>query len=490
MASCGPYVCRLMARGENVYGKLYRQILLPLFETRLKGRRTLEYWQEAERSQWWSPETLRDFQLQALGHLLQHAEATCSGHRERFERAGVAARQLATLEDFHRWPLMTRETVREHRRELRSNVPFRLITKGTGGSSGVPLQFDLDSASHERRVAMTHRGYGWAGGEPGTKQLYVWGSHVGNVPWWKRLKSSLHSRFDRHTLISCFDFRPEHMAGHVARWNRCRPEVVVAYTGALYELARYVDQQQVEVVSPRSIIVGAEKLHDFQRETLERVFGAPVFETYGSREFMLIGAECDRHSGLHLSMENLLVEILDDDGQPVPPGTEGNVVITDLFNYGMPFIRYVNGDRAIAGFGQCPCGRGLPLLRQVVGRRLDVLETADGRRIPGEFFPHLLKEFPAIRRFQVVQQDPSRITLKLVCDVEFTASERAMLVAELVQQAGTETEVVLEFVEEIPLTRAGKLQVVVREQSPRSAAEPAASVPSAMSASSENLSCR
>lgn len=446
-----------------MYGTLYRRVLLPLFERGLKGRQTLRYWREAELSQWWDASRLREFQLQALRNLLRHAAETCPAHRERFDQAGVDAGSLHTLEDFQRWPLMTREIIREQRLELRSIAPFRLLTKGTGGSSGVPLQFDLDEASHERRVAMTHRGYGWAGGEPGTKQLYVWGSHVGQVPRWKQLKSSLHARFNRHTMISCFDFRPETMRGHLERWNRCRPEVVVAYTGPLYELARYVEQHRLEVFAPRSIIVGAEKLHDFQRETMQRVFGAPVFETYGSREFMLIGAECERHSGLHLSMENLLVEILDDQGQPVPAGQEGNVVITDLFNYGMPFIRYVNGDRAIAGFEMCPCGRGLPLLKQVVGRQLDVLETADGRKIPGEFFPHLLKEFPAIRRFQVVQRDPSLITLRLVTSEAFTDSDRAMLTAEVVQKTGTETEIVLDFVDDIPLTRAGKLKVVVRE---------------------------
>src|SRR5690606_25431630 len=144
---------------------------------------------------------------------------------------------------------------------------------------------------------------------------------------------------------------------------------------------------------PRSVIVGAEKLYPFQRKLIEEAFAAPVFETYGSREFMLIAAECDRHEGLHLTSEHLLVEILDEDGRPTPAGEAGNVVITDLYNFGMPFIRYANGDRAIAGWSKCSCGRGLPLLRQVTGRRLDVLHSPDGRRIPGEFFPHCLKDF-------------------------------------------------------------------------------------------------
>jgi len=191
------------------------------------------------------------------------------------------------------------------------------------------------------------------------------------------------------------------------------------------------------------------------------VFGAPVFETYGSREFTFIAGECDRHQGLHVSMENLLVEILDDDGRPTPAGEEGNVVITDLSNYGMPFIRYANGDRAVAGWGTCSCGRGLPLLQKVVGRRLDILETPDGRRIPGEFFPHLMKDFPAVKRFQVVQEQLDRIELRLVVNYPLPQQSRSLLDQEIRKVVGPAVKLSLLTVDDIPLTSAGKLRVVV-----------------------------
>jgi phenylacetate-CoA ligase len=308
---------------------------------------------------------------------------------------------------------------------------------------------------------MTYRGYGWAHASPGTKQLYIWGTAVGKVPTWKRLKMDLHHRFDRHLILSCFEFTPERMRQHFEKMNRYRAEVIVAYTNPLYEFARFLKRESLVPVKPKSIVVGAEKLHDFQRELIQEVFGAPIFETYGSREFMLIGAECEHHTGLHLSMENLLVEVLNDDGSPTPAGQEGNLVITDLFNYGMPFIRYVNGDRAVAGFEMCPCGRGLPLLKKVVGRQLDTLETPDGRKVPGEFFPHLIKEFPAVRRFQVVQERLELITLKLVVDGGLTLAEREQLLSEVRKCTGSAVQIQLQLVDDIPLTNAGKLKVVV-----------------------------
>lgn len=444
-----------------MYGQLYRNVLLPVFDGVVKGRRTMNHWRDAEQSQWWSRERIEEQQFQSLRLLLAHAQRTCPYYGSEWNAMGLDATSLQSLEQFSKWPLLTREAIRRNRLKMRTTAPVKRMSKATGGSSGEPLQFDLDSGSNDRRTAMTYRGYGWAGAAPGTKQLYIWGTAVGKLPAWKRWKVDLHHRFDRHLILSCFEFTPERMRSHFDRMNRYRAEVIVAYTNPLYEFARFIKQNGLVPAKPRSIIVGAEKLHDFQRELIEEVFQAPIFETYGSREFMLIGAECDRHCGLHLSMENLLVEILNDDGSPTPHGQEGNIVITDLYNYGMPFVRYVNGDRAVAGFDTCQCGRGLPLLKKVVGRQLDTLETPDGRKIPGEFFPHLIKEFPAVRRFQVVQEKLDVITLKLVVDGGLTLADREHLLTEVRKCTGAQVDIRLQMVDDIPLTKAGKLKVVV-----------------------------
>ncbi len=444
-----------------MYGQLYRNVLLPVFDGVVKGRRTMSHWRDAEQSQWWSRDRIEEQQIQSLRLLLEHAQRTCPYYSAEWNAMGLDATSVQSLEEFSKWPLLTREAIRRHRLKMRTTAPVKRMSKATGGSSGEPLQFDLDSGSNDRRTAMTYRGYGWAGAAPGTKQLYIWGTAVGKLPAWKRLKVDLHHRFDRHLILSCFEFTPEMMRSHFDRMNRYRAEVIVAYTNPLYEFARFIKQNGLVPAKPRSIIVGAEKLHDFQRKLIEEVFQAPIFETYGSREFMLIGAECDQHCGLHLSMENLLVEILNDDGSPTPHGQEGNIVITDLYNYGMPFVRYVNGDRAVAGFETCRCGRGLPLLKKVVGRQLDTLDTPDGRKIPGEFFPHLIKEFPAVRRFQVIQEKLDVITLKLVVDGGLTLADREHLLTEVRKCTGTEVDIRLQMVDDIPLTKAGKLKVVV-----------------------------
>jgi phenylacetate-CoA ligase len=430
------------------------------YEGGLRRRPVFRYWADLEASQWWPRERLEALQAERLQALLGHAARHTPWYAAEWRRLGLDPAGVRSVADLGAWPIITRDTIRAHRETMRSDDGRALIAKATGGSSGVPLRFDLCLDSNERRMAAWHRGYGWAGAAPGTRQWYLWGVPPETTADWRKRKVRLYDRLYRRTTESCFALGEASVDRLLASLRRTRPDAIVAYTNAIYTFARLLEARGLVPPPPGSIVVGAEKLHGFQREVIERVFRAPVFETYGSREFMLIGGECAEHAGLHLTMEHLVVEVVDAAGMPVPAGTEGDVVVTDLTNFGMPFVRYANGDRAVMASAPCACGRGLPMLAAVTGRRLDVLVTPEGGQLPGEFFPHILKERPSVQRFQVIQDVPDAITVRLVAP-GWTDADSAWLRREVAATSGSTLRLEIEQVAEIPLTGAGKLQVVV-----------------------------
>jgi phenylacetate-CoA ligase len=263
-------------------------------------------------------------------------------------------------------------------------------------------------------------------------------------------------------IVSSFDFTDEVLADYVRRYERFRPTVVVGYTNALHEFARYCGRQGVSLRPPAGVIATAERLFPHQRQAIEAAFGASVFDRYGCREVMNIAAECDQHQGLHVNADNLYLE-LEQDGQPVSAGKLGEVLVTDLNNYAMPFIRYKNGDMAVAASSPCSCGRGLPLLEKVEGRVLDVISTPDGRYLPGEFFPHLLKDYDGIDRFQVYQDEDYAVTIRIVADEDFAPGSAEEIEGIARDALGDSLEVSVRLVQSIPKTEGGKLRVTVSE---------------------------
>jgi phenylacetate-CoA ligase len=455
-------------------GEAWRRAAIRGFEERIKGRETFRYWSQLDASQWLGPGELGRLQADALRLLLGHARDHSPYYTRVWRERGLDPEGVGSVADLGWWPVIERETFRAESGGIRADVPgLRRIVKATGGSTGAPLRFELDARSHDKRVAATYRGYGWAGAGPGTRQLHLWGTSVLPESFLSRSKVRLYNRFYRRRVLSAFALRDESTLEYLSELEAYRPDVIVAYVNALDAFARSLRERNLVPPSPRSIVVGAEKLHAFQRELIESVFRAPVFETYGSREFMLMAAQCERRRGLHLTAENLIVEVVDDAGQPVADGVEGKVVVTDLYNYAMPFIRYANGDRAIAG-GRCECGRGLPLLSEVTGRQADVLTTPDGRRVSGLLFPHLLKDFPAVRRFQVVQELTDAIVLRLEAPgLTSEAIDRISSAARGI--LGSSVKFAVEPVPEIPLSPSGKLIVVVNRTAGAGPASDAAS---------------
>ena len=439
--------------------------LYPLYESRLRGRQTLTYLTEYDAQQWLPAEELQALQMRKLRRLLAHCQETVPYYRRRWKELGLDWQDIRTQADFAELPLISKDDIRAHYDDFVSE-PWRgkTLRKTTGGSTGQPFSLEYTRESYERRMAVMMRGYGWAGWRPGVKRLDVWGTELGVQSIPRRIKTKAFDAAMGRRVLSCFEMHRDNIGEFVAEIDRYRPAVIVGYTGALETMAAWIADHRGATWVPQAVITAAEMLSAEQRTLIQSSFRAPVFHTYGCREFMLIGAECAEHRGYHASADHLVIEVADDRGRPVHEGA-GNIVLTDLHNDGMPFIRYLNGDmiHAHTDASPCACGRGLPLLGAVEGRRLDMLTTPDGRFIPGEFFPHLIKDIPGIEAFQVRQTHADQLVVLMVRPGDVPEAKLAFMRSAIDKVVGTDMKVEFRFVDEIPLTPSGKRRVAVRE---------------------------
>jgi len=439
----------------RLYPHLLRSLLLPAYD-RIRSRRYVQHSRFLEASQWWDPERLRGFQWAELRKLLRHAFDSVPYYREKYRAAGASFSDIRTWDDFARLPPLTREEIRRHRDQLCStSYEGRLLPHATGGSSGVPTRFYRTYESYDWRTAAKDRVYSWAGLRVGGRSVYLWGAPVGAVPKHKIWKNRIHEVLQRQRVFNTFSQTDGLWSRIHAAICRKPPGAIVGYVSSLQQFAEFLRRTRRSIPPANGVLAAAEPLFDDARRSIEEALGAPVYNTYGSREFMSIAGECERRDGLHINAENVVVEAGRNRGTP------SDIIVTDLHNYGMPFIRYEIGDLGSLKEGRCACGRGLPCLLGIEGRVLDTLRAADGRIVPGEFFPHLLKEIPEFARYRVEQKNLDRIVISAVMTRELSSRSRELLDGEIRKVFGCATRCDIQAVKEIPALASGKRRITV-----------------------------
>lgn len=440
----------------SVYSSLLENVLWPCHNL-FRNRHYVRHRRFLEKSQWWSTDKLLALQWREASALLRHALKSVPYYQRKFRDAGIRAEDIRGWDDWRRLPVLSREEVNAHRSELCArDFPEKLSPHATGGSSGVPTRFYITNTSYDWRTAATQRVYAWSGCTLGERAAYLWGAPVGQPPVLKALKLKAFETLQRQLIINTFLQTPERWRAIYDQLRRFKPRLLVGYVSSLQEFSRFVLRSGLPPIGVAAVIAAAEPLDATVRKEIEDGAGAPVFNTYGSREFMSIAGECHHHSGLHVNVENILVETAD-----AQPGLASEFLITDLHNYGMPFIRYRIGDIGSLDFSPCSCGRGLPRIRSIEGRVLDVLRSPDGRIIPGELFPHVLKDIPEIAEYQIHQKSPDRIVICVVLSSALSESSASLLDNEMKKVCGNELKVELKPVTEIPHLASGKRRVTI-----------------------------
>lgn len=441
------------------YERLFRGALFPAYEWATR-RNTHRYLAEYRASQRLKPAHLAALQLSKLNRLLTHAWSNVPALSERWRAHGLSPRMLKSAAELAEYPITTKQDITARYDDMiAQNWRGQTLTKTTGGSTGEPFRFEYTMESYARRTAVMWRGYEWAGAGLGARTAYLWGTGLRKGGWGGLKDQLYHGAFNRR-FLDAFSMSDDNIAGYVQRMKAFRPDAVVGYVAPVVQVARWMTENGQRFEGLRGVLTGAESLYDPQRKIIEEAFGTQVFNTYGCREVMLIASECERHQGLHVNADHLVVETVDADGKPVH-GESGDVLVTDLSNYGMPMIRYRNGDRATYLDRPCTCGRGLPLFASVDGRILDLIHTPDGRRVPGEFIVYALLDFMQVSRYQAVQVETDRLEVRIVSAEPLSADATERLMGKLRQGLGPAMRIEIRRVPDIPLTASGKRRVSV-----------------------------
>jgi phenylacetate-CoA ligase len=359
-------------------------------------------------------EALRRFQVRKLRVLLAHSRLRVAIYGEHWRDSDLQPADITAPEAIEALPTISKNDLRQRpaaetlvdRAEAR-----RLVVHMTSGSSGKPFTIYRSPREEHLLNLFRVRAYAAAGGRASDRLAYFKQLPLDGIrrSWPGRVRRSLGIYRDAQ-----FDGL-EPAAKMLERLAQYRPDIVCGYPSMLLHVAAWMQQHDPRRVRPRLLFCGGEVLDAATRRVIEDAFFAPLVDFYGAHEFNLLASQCPAGGGYHVCDDNVLIEVVDDDGRPVQVGASGEVVATALHSYTMPFVRYRTGDVAIRGPEVCACGQPFSTLRAIEGRDTDYLRLPGGRRIhPYAITGHLAeREAEWVWQHQLVQESTERVQLKV-----------------------------------------------------------------------------
>ena len=443
-----------------ISASLARHLVYPLHE-RLMKRPTFSYLAEIEGSQWLSRAGMEQLQEKKLADLLHSAYAHCSWHRTRMTLAGIDPNGPVSLGDLRRLPTMDKQDAVAHGEQMVwHGVPGGAFKYNTGGSSGQPLIFYYGRRRQASDAAGRMRARRWWGVEPGDPEVYLWGAPV-ELNKTDRIKT-LRDRLINQLVLNAFEMSPAAMDEYAEAIQAYQPHCIYGYASSLALLAAHLRERKTALRLPKLKVVctTGEPLFDHQRQLIGAVFRAPVANEFGSRDIGFTAHETPQGQMLLMS-ESIILEVLDEQGQAVPPGETGEAVMTALESFAQPFIRYRSGDMVRVADESCRAGRGLHVITEVLGRSTDFVVRADGTIMHALAVIYVMRAVPGVGEFKIVQHSVHDIEVLVVPNARWRESGRAEIESGLLKRLGGDIHIDLRLLESIEAEASGKHRYVV-----------------------------
>ncbi|MEO3879529.1 phenylacetate--CoA ligase family protein [Rheinheimera fenheensis] len=449
----------------SLYTRFIAQLIFPLQEW-LKKHDTVRRHRALEQSQWLPLEQLTALQNIALQRFVSQAYQQVPYYRELMQQLKLTPADIQSSADLAKLPFLTKDIIRQQFDRLKAADAGPLKRFNTGGSSGAPLIFMLGNERVSHDVAAKWRATRWWGVDIGDKEIVAWGSPI-ELGAQDRARVMRDLLF-RSQLIPAFDLTEQKQLAFLQRIIDNKPKMLFGYPSVYHLLAQTAQKHGIDMtrLGIKVVFVTSERLYPYQRELIEQVFAAPVANGYGGRDAGFIAHQCPA-GGMHLSFEDIVVEIIDPaTGAVLPDGQSGEIVVTHLATSEFPFIRYRTGDIATRSTTPCRCGRSLPLLDAIEGRSTDFVIAANGTMMHGLALIYILRDISGISAFKIVQESLNLTRVQLVWPQgELPADVRAQICAGIKARLGESVKVDIEQLDEIAPEKSGKYRYVVSKVS-------------------------
>lgn len=410
-------------------------------------------------------EELEKEQESQLQHMMDFVYRNVPYYHKVFNDLKLHSSDIKRIKDLEKLPILNKSTIRENWNDF---IPVNLksmsyYNRATGGSTGSPFKYRLTKYDRFLSGAILYRGWGYAGYELGDKMVFLAGSSLG-VGTTPLLITRFHEIVRNIRKLSSFDMNYENLNKYSEVMNTFKPKILTGYASSIYFFANFLDENNIPITSPQAIITTAEKLYPNVKNKIETVFDCDVYDSYGLNDGGVTAFECSEHKYLHIDTERSIMEVVDENNTQIDEG-KGSILATSLHNFAMPFIRYNTGDIGYIVNDVCDCGRNHKLLKEIIGRQQDILQTPEGKYIYGGFFTHIFWKLDGVKEFQILQKKLDTIIINIVVEENFDDNQ-LNLIRETIRTKSNAWNVEFKYVDKINPTAAGKYKYIINELKP------------------------
>ncbi len=422
----------------------------------LTGKTVCEYYNLYCKTQWYSEEEMEAFQLAKLRVLIKHCYENVPYYRKLINSRKIDINNIHSISVLEQFPILTKEIIQQNYTDfipLNNNKIKGVKTKQTGGTTGNILFNRVDAKTRSSTWGGYKRYTDWMGYKSNEKVLVLMGGHVKKTSYYEKFKSQVNSFLTNETYVDIYDTSEQTVNQIISLLESNNFSHIRSYPQFLFSIAQHMNALN-KSLHIKSISSTAEPVMSEHRDLFRQVFNAEVFDQYGCGEIGGIAYECDRHNGLHIAGERAIIEVND----------KNELLITDLDNFTMPFIRYWNADQAIISNEKCSCGRQGKIIKQIMGRTCDYIIGINGQYLHWAYFWHLIFDSNIaskrnLQKFQIVQNSSDTLTIRLVSDI--ISEEESSFIFNDIQKRVGQMNITIKYEKEIENTKTGKYRPVI-----------------------------